>query len=626
MQENPVCPRCGQGLVDGRCLSCGILSTLPTAPSAKPTERNETRLVTFFVVGYLALTGLLVLLGYFGIRRIYRHRAESYASLRHHTGPVARLDELKGNGRIYLVQMGTHNDPYSLNDFAHWLNTRYALDVRVLPPTPLDPSAWNASRKQYAAESICEQLKHDHPDLAADPDAYLIGFIDFDMYTTNAYWRSTFTARDNRRAAIISSEGMQDTPLQIRVEDSGGNPAGATSLANQHFQARLHRILIKDVAILYWHLPVNRDTTSLLHDTLDPDLPTEDIYESDVYPARAPHGEAMREPCVFFEYTAARGIKLRAGQFIRSCSDSYDPEEDNSLETFELDLRRGLLIDKRTDFFLPDSIPIKFERVTRDGWKGVNPFGISGSDSYDEYLASRDNITISMVRADGGSRNLVRQPPGVSNLSLVKYVDVADPGLFEMRWRPNPYEHYDVNRFDGAVLTFLPCNSPNVWCYLTDFHDFAGRELKFVRGDHRRLERLVSPGQSWISIEYDPLGRIEQVTDSRGRVVHYGYDPANRLTSVTYPSGERCLYTYDSSQHLLTFSASADAHTPPRLLMRNDFSNGLLVKQTFEDGSTYSYDYSPEVADKIQSVTARSADGRRFNLKINHSFAIVREQ
>ena len=50
-----------------------------------------------------------------------------------HIGPVARLDELKGNGRVYLVQVGEHKDPYSLEDLAQWLRTKYALDVRILP-------------------------------------------------------------------------------------------------------------------------------------------------------------------------------------------------------------------------------------------------------------------------------------------------------------------------------------------------------------------------------------------------------------------------------------------------------------------------------------------------------------
>lgn len=621
MQPNPVCPRCGQLLADGRCSSCGILSTLPAAPSTASSRSNDARYLIFFLVGYLTLSGLLVFLGY-SIRRLHQRHIQSYASRHRHNGPVARLDELKGTGRIYLVQMGAHKDPYSLDDFAHWLNTKYSLDVRVLPPTPIDPSAWNASRRQYVAESLYEQTKRDHPDLAADPDAYLIAFTDFDIYTIRGSWKSVFTQRDSRRAAIISSEGMQDLPSPVRLQ-SGASRADGARVAQEHFQARMRRILLKDVALLYWHLTLNRDPTSLLQIRLDPDLPTEDIYESDVDPARSPQGENVAEPCVYFDYTAERGIAPRPGPFIRQCADPTELDDDNSIETFELDLRFGLLLDRRTDFFLPDSIPIKFQRATRDGWRGNGPFGMSGSDNYDEYLSSPDNITISVVRGDAGRVQLVRVPRGISNLSLVKYVDPAEPGFYEMRWRPSPYQHYDVTRFDGAVLAFLPCDN-TAWCYLTDYHDFAGRQLRFVRGEHRRLERLISPNQSSILVEYDLVGRIAQVSDSHGRVVRYGYNPANQLTSVTYPSGERCLYTYDSTQHLLTFSASPNARTPPRLLMRNDYSNGLLVKQTFADGKTYSYRYVPEIATGIQSVTARTPEGRQTNLKISNNFAIAR--
>lgn len=613
MQPGHVCPRCGQLLADGRCPSCAVRGAQLAAASPAPTGKSKAQIATFFVSVYLLLSGLVFFLSY----SVIRHRqVRNYAS-RHHSGPVARPDELKGSGRIYLVQLGDRKAPYLLDDLAQWLKAKYSLDVRILPATPIDPSAWNPARKQYAAESLNEQLKHDHADLAADPDAYLIGFTDFDMYTTRTHWQSTFTQRDGRRTAIISSSGMQDSPFQIKFENSG--------IARQHFQARMRRILLKDVALIFWHLPVNRDVTSLLHDTLDPDLPAEDIYESDVDPVRSSRGEQTSEPCVYFDYAADHAIKLRPGPFIRACSDPNEIDEDTSSEAFEVYLRLGLLIDRRTDFFLFDSIPIKFQRATRDGWKGVGPFGMSGSDNYDAFLASRDNITISMTRADGGGLQLVRQPRGVSNLSLVKYVDVSDPGFYEMRWRPDPYEHYDVRRFDGAILTFLPCDN-KVWCYLTDFHDFAGRELKFVRGENRRLERLVSPNQSWLQIDYDGAGQIDRITDNRNRIVHYSYNSAHQLTSVTYPSGERCLYTYDTTQHLLTFSASPDAHVPPRVLIRNEYSNGLLVKQSLEDGSTYSYRYDPEVQGSIQSVTARTADGRQFRLTIASNSTTVHEQ
>jgi hypothetical protein len=35
----------------------------------------------------------------------------------------------------------------------------------------------------------------------------------------------------------------------------------------------MRRILLKDIALLYWHLPFNNDPTSLLDETLNPDKP-----------------------------------------------------------------------------------------------------------------------------------------------------------------------------------------------------------------------------------------------------------------------------------------------------------------------------------------------------------------
>jgi len=556
-----------------------------------------------------------VLLGLSG-RALLRRIGQRYVqqSLKH-VGPVARLDQLKGTGRIYLVQMGDHKDPYTLDDFAKWLQTKYVLDVKVLPSVKIDKSAWNESRKQYVAESLCAQMNHDYPNLAADPDAYLIGFTDGNMYTVNESWQGTFTQCDWRRAAIISSDGMQDSQLFLDK-----------AVATEHFHARLRRILLKDVAILYWHLPFSNDPTSLLHNTLDPDVPAEDIFDSDVNPALSSEGELEREPCIFFEYSPRQGMKPMPGRLIRGCNEDRRPEEDTTVERFEFDLRLGLLIDMHTDFNLPDDIPIQFERVTRDGWRNQNPFGISGTDSYDEFLSSPDNITISVVAADTSRRELVRVPRNVSNLALVKYVDTATPGLNVLRWQPTPFEHYDLKRFDGAVKAYLPCMTPSIMCYQIGYRSPQGQELKFERGEHRRLMRLTSPNQSSIRLEYTPAGSISAITDTTGRVVRYGYDAKNGLISVTYPSGESYHYEYDDAQHLLAFSVAHGSNAAPSILMRNEYANGLLVKQTLADGSTYSYDYTLSDNHVISGATVQSADGRRFKLDISQNRTFVHEQ
>jgi YD repeat-containing protein len=80
------------------------------------------------------------------------------------------------------------------------------------------------------------------------------------------------------------------------------------------------------------------------------------------------------------------------------------------------------------------------------------------------------------------------------------------------------------------------------------------------------------------------------------------------------------------TQHLLAFSESPDAKTAPRVLMRNEYANGLLVKQTLADGGVYSYSYDSADPTKIRSATVHSADGRVFHLDINYSASTVHEE
>ncbi len=543
---------------------------------------------------------------------------QDISSLRH-DGPVARLEELQGSGRIYLVQIGEHLSPYSLNDFAQWLHSKYALDAQVLPEMDLAKSAWDPTRKQYVAELLYAQMKRVHPDLAADPNTYLIGFTEANLYSVFHQRNFTFNQGDMQRMAIISAAGMQD------------DPAVSSNIyfdaADQHFQARLRRILLKDIAVLYWRLPLNNDPTSLLHQTLDPDVPSEDIYESDLNPALTQWGQFEGEPCIFFNYSVKTGMKPLPGHLIHTCAEIGNPEHGESQELFEVNLRLGLLIDRHTDFNLPDAIPIRFERVVRDGWSGSNSFGISGSDNYDEFLSSADNIRIAVVHADGGREELVRVPRWLPILQFAKYVDTDYSGkYYEMRWNSRPIEHYDLKSFDGSVKTYLPCPTSKAPCYLTGYRNNQGQELKFERDSSRRLMRLTSPNQSWLRFHYQDGNRIAEIDDSQGREVHYDYNERNQLVRVTYSSGEVFHYEYDNAQHLLTVGVAPDATAAPQPLLRNEYDNGKLVKQTLADGEVYSYDYLQKNGEPIQIAFVHTPEGKVLNIATDGDSSTIHEK
>jgi YD repeat-containing protein len=600
-----VCPRCADAL--------------PSRPASAGAGRTKVR--------GIAATALIVLLSllvhfvprYLEDRVVHQHRREALARLVRQQGPVARLDELIGKGRIYLMQVGPHTAPYTLASFAQWLHEKYALDVEVLPPTTLDTAAWDAGRKQYIAELLNAQMRREHPALVSDPDAYLIGFTDADIYPARLRWNSTFTWRDQPRTAIISTAGMQSRFFE-RLETNADADTAATQ-----FHARLRRILLKDVAILYWHLSANNDPASLLHDTLDPDVPTEEIYVSDLDPARTRWGRSQDEPCVFLRYSVKDGVEPLPGNLVRDCSADGGMPQDESHELFEVDLRLGLLVDRHTDLVLPDSIPIRFERVTRSGWNRSMPFGFSGTDSYDNYLASQDMRTIDVIETDGGRTHLSRSPSWLDSLSFVKYVDRnASESYSQLRWRAKPFEHFDLTYYDGSVESYLPCDN-NVLCYQVGYRNAQGQQLGFQRDSHRRLNRLTSPNRSWLAPNYDAANRIADITDSKGRTVHYTYNDRGQLTTVTYPSGEVLSYVYDNNQHLLTFTAAPNAATASRLLLTNAYDGDRLVRQVLADGSTYTYAYSLNKGDTVRVALVHDPAGRTFQLSVGEHTSIVWE-
>jgi len=118
--------------------------------------------------------------------------------------PGRRLDELKGNGRIYLVQMGEHKvhtrSMTSLSGCTRSMRWTCRL-FRQLPSTV--PPGLRA--QAVCRELLYEQIKREHPDLATNPNAYLIGFTDADMYSVLNGWKYTFTQRYESRFAVIST-------------------------------------------------------------------------------------------------------------------------------------------------------------------------------------------------------------------------------------------------------------------------------------------------------------------------------------------------------------------------------------------------------------------------------------
>ena len=541
--------------------------------------------------------------------------------------------ELTGNGRIYLLQLGTHKQPYEASQFAVWLHEKYSLDVQVLSPTWLDATDYDPSRKMYVAERILAQIKREHAGLAADPKAFLIGFTDAAMYEAAESYDRLFSVRGHLRSAIISSDGM-DEP----------SPDGTNQDSASLLRDRLRRILLKDVAVLFWHLPTNNNPQSILHWTLDADTPKNDLYESDLHPQQSGWGEAIASPCIVFSYKPGShgSLEPQHQPLIRECehpeSAGYDQSEidtpdappDTAEERMEVRLSDGIFTVGHTDFFLPGKIPIRLERSGNNVWQEPTAFGIGGSHNYDRFLSTDDGMrAITIGTANRGYVTLDRVPADLPVVPLNKWVDpTGSENTLVLKWRTSTGDpHFYLTRDSGEVETYMPCIPTGV-CYFSGYRSPAGDTLDVVRDSQRNLMALSAPGNKWLHFSHEPAPnqiQVSEIQDSAGRHVLYRYNADGRLSTVTYPSGEVFIYGYDENHDIQTVAVTEHPGSAPITLVTNTFEEGKLTSQTVA-GRTYTYSYFGDHSDNSDWVRVVDPDGNVFDICLFDEYSIVRQE
>lgn len=113
-------------------------STPPPPPNRRTSNaRTWIQLAFRFVLIVLPIWG--------GLQRAAYHRSHSHAPVVHQGG-VARSDQFHGSGRIYLLQVGPHADPYTVQDLAEWLRDKYSLDTQVVATSCSTPPTWTGTK------------------------------------------------------------------------------------------------------------------------------------------------------------------------------------------------------------------------------------------------------------------------------------------------------------------------------------------------------------------------------------------------------------------------------------------------------------------------------------------------
>ena len=289
--------------------------------------------------------------------------------------------------------------------------------------------------------------------------------------------------------------------------------------------------------------------------------------------------------------------------------DTYPEDGDNDRDGDPVDLSTGLFILERTDFFIPDIIPMVIRRTYRPGDTTSRAFGIGASHPYDMFLWSDNNYEeADLILADGGKIHYTRISAGTGFADAV-YEHTTTPGIFyktRISWNGTGW---DLRLKDGTVLVF-PEFEP-----LGAIRDRYGNELTISRVNDvfNHITQITSSSGRWLQFTYGSGHRVSQITDNSGQTVSYTYDGSNRLWKVTAQNGEITEYTYDSSHRMLTVEDAKGI-----VYLTNEYdSNGRVITQTHADTTTYEFDYTLDGSGKVTQTDVTDPRGNVRRLTFN---------
>jgi YD repeat-containing protein len=262
------------------------------------------------------------------------------------------------------------------------------------------------------------------------------------------------------------------------------------------------------------------------------------------------------------------------------------------VDRFEADLRYGGFVLRETDLYLEDGIKVPFTRSynSRD-WLHPNPvhaFGRKSNHPFDiAPLGTRNPYTYQLIELeDGDFLYFDRISKGTGYADAVFQHTETSTCFYKAitKWNGNGWT---TRLTDGSEIRFPESyNAKSIAQGApTEMTDAKGNRLELRRDPQRNLQEIRTPHGRWIRFAYDDLSRIKRAEDDAGRWAQYEYNSDGMLKTATLSSGRQRNYEYDST--LMTRIIDEKG----RVLLRNWYKSGLLIRQEFGNGAIYVYAY-----------------------------------
>lgn len=587
-----ICPYCNTQLPPQQqfCPHCGTFDS--TAPGTHHSlGRRHPGLL---IVACLAIMISVVSSGaYFLVKRIRRETAPKETAVVH--GAIAGPGELTAHGRLYFIPVGRQVIP--AETLAGYYQQKFNIQIEVLPAIEANSASYYPDRKQYAAEDLIGDIKFEHPELARDPNAVMIGLTDEDIFQR---WLEgsnfTYSYHAGYRFGIVSTRRMDPAFW-------GDPPNDATRLASTK------QMLTKYVAFMYFHVPVSDDRTSVMRQPLTPYGGSDNLYESDLHSEESANGmEGNGWPCISYIYSYSTQQMTPVSPEPTDCDLTNAPQSPDE-EVFTVQLGVGRFITHGMDMKLDSTPPIEYRRAYISDYARQRSLGWGTDVSFNTGLTSDGPLAltyIEIVREDGTRDRLERVSPGRGFSTSVAFEGQSPQhGTYQARMTWDR-DHFKIQYRDGSSATYLPCS--DFTCFCTGSQDAEGNRLTIQRGPARELLQVLSQDQQGITFQADAQHHIEQASDTASNTVKYEYDTEGSLARIHRPDGRVIVYDYDERHHMTRVSVINAPGEEPQILVTNEYDPaGHIVKETLADGSQYEIQYQAFAGRHASQLTGRRA-------------------
>ncbi len=472
--------------------------------------------------------------------------------------------------KVYLIPVGLDSNE-SLDWAPAYYKAKLGIDVEVLPATSLPNDLEDSRRHQVDSERFLERLCRSYPELAQNPSNILIGVTSPDILIRSFGWSYAENYRQDGRFAVVSSARFHPLTFLGRW-----NP--------EWFNSRLQKILTKNIAILYFDLPMSSDYTSLLSGG------ALSGGEVDLMSGSIIGGEGRWDPFINSGDIEVTICAVPGEPIVWRLAESCEILPQTSIQTFTADLTIGLFIYRKTDFRFDGDYPLEFTRAYRNQDNRSRPFGIGTNDSMDIFLSGQMHSYVDLVFEDGGKIHFVHVPTVAGQTGDTYQGEWAAGNPFSHARAVFTADYWTIERRDGWKFYFPyrpNALGPNV-TVLTGFTDPSGHRYEMIRNESGDLLSVTTPSGQWLHFERDSQHRIHLSSDSSGRTVTYDYDADGRLSHIIDSEGHQERYAYDDKAQMLSITIGSDA---PILVNTYNIS-GNITTQTMPEGRKFEYHYA----------------------------------